>query len=94
MYVLNQGGHMDMGSVAKFLDRLKKESISKIASLVLADRDFLDDVRSAESLSDYLSMISEKPKKNASEWVFFALPTEDQNRIWATVRGVTNATSK
>lgn len=85
---------MDMTSVGNFFERLKRESISKIASLVLADRDFMDDIRSAESLGDYLTMINEKPKKNASEWVFFALPTEDQQRVWNTVRGVAHATTK
>lgn len=74
-------------SVPGLLDRIRRETITKVVSLSLMDRDFADDVRQATSLEDYVTYIAQKRHKSTYEKIFYIAPAEEQRYIWQTIRG-------
>lgn len=72
-----------------FLDRFWRQSVTKLITLILADHDFMDDVRSAPTMLDYTEYLRTK-KRTSVETIFFLLPTEEQTEIWKSVKGGNN----
>lgn len=73
-----------------FLERVRSETVSKLVTLVLVDRDFTDDVREAPSLDEYLKYIGSKKKRTIYETLFFIAPKDEQKNVWKTIRGGTD----
>lgn len=76
--------------VAQFLQRIFKQSLRKAATLILADKEFAEDLKDSASLEDYLEFIASKKKRTIAENLFFLLPDEDQKNLWTMVKGVHN----
>jgi hypothetical protein len=73
--------------VPGLLSRIRRETITKLISQSLMDRDFADDVMQATSFSDYVSYLRQKRDKSIYEKLFFIAPKEEQMYIWQTIRG-------
>lgn len=76
------------GDVVQFVQRFFRQSLRKAASLVLADKEFAEDVKDAATLEDYIEFLKLKRKRTFPENVFYILPDEDQKAIWDVVKGV------
>jgi hypothetical protein len=70
-----------------FLRRIYDESFSKIVALLLADQDFMQDVREATSLKDYTVYLADKKRRTPMETIFYIAPSHEQELIWNTIRG-------
>jgi hypothetical protein len=70
-----------------FLERVYRESTTKLLMMILSDQEFVRDLLDASSLEDYVRYVSEKERRTIVETIFYLLPDEEQRQLWEAVRG-------